>query len=87
MIAKYPRELCRDVSAQWKDYIKSGAWLCPGGGAHTWVPGEGDTWRCTKCPATRAFPCPEYIWNDKSGFDTILEGRGIFYSFHRQLVP
>jgi hypothetical protein len=66
---------------QFNQYLKSGSWKCPAGGAHYWVPFRGNEWKCRSCNITREFPCPDcaygdmcYIrpWNMYREIDTLL---------------
>ena len=56
------------LQSQYRRYVESGVWRCPGGGAHHWVCTNGNKWQCIKCENTKTVTCPEYgefVWSDR----------------------
>jgi len=49
---------------QFNKYLNSGSWRCLKGGAHFWIPVEGDEWQCQKCHSTREFSSSECPWTE-----------------------
>ena len=69
-----------------REYVQSGSWQCPKGGAHRWVHMDGDAWMCLKCGMAREFNVPEYAWNDKMDLDMLWGVAGAFDTLQRSLV-
>lgn len=55
----------RGTDRSYAQYIKSGCWKCPGGGAHDWRHRSGENWHCVKCPAEKVIPLilADVTWN------------------------
>jgi len=67
------------LQAQYRRYVESGVWRCPGGGAHHWVCTNGNKWACIKCEDTKTVTCPEYgefVWSDR--LDGVFGVKGMF---------
>jgi len=68
----------KPLAAQFKQYVASGVWQCPGGNAHHWVFGPDGQWHCAKCAAAREFQAPKAAFADRSNPSTVFGVSGIF---------